>query len=205
MDFIGRRDAVLILLFILLYKIGDTLASHLTTPFYLDTGFSKTEIGTVVKLFGIWATLGGALLGGLLMVRLGIYRSLWLFGILQAVSTAGFAVLAGIGPAVWALAAVVAFENLTAGMGTAAYLAFMASLTDRRFTATQYALLTSLMGIPRVVAASPAGFAAEAMGWPAYFIACALVAAPGLLLLLRFRGWLDVPASPAGLPAHSTR
>lgn len=203
-DFIGRRDALLILLFILLYKLGDTLASHLTTPFYLETGFTKTEIGTVVKLFGIWATLGGALLGGLLMVRLGIYRSLWLFGILQAVSTAGFAVLAGVGPLVPALAAVVAFENLSAGMGTAAYLAFMASLTDRRFTATQYALLTSLMGIPRVIAASPAGFAAEAMGWPAYFIACTLVAVPGLLLLLRFRGWMGEPAASAA-DAHSTR
>ena len=203
-DFLGRRDALLILLFVLLYKIGDTLASHLTTPFYLDIGFTKTEIGTVVKLFGIWATLGGALLGGMLMVRLGIYRSLWAFGVLQAVSTLGFAVLAGTGAVLPMLAAVVAFENLSAGMGTAAYLAFMASLTDRRFTATQYALLTSLMGIPRVIAASPAGYAQEAMGCPAYFIGCALLAVPGLLLLARFKSWLGITGSQTGAP-HSTR
>ncbi len=203
-DFLGRRDALLILLFVLLYKIGDTLASHLTTPFYLDIGFTKTEIGAVVKLFGIWATLGGALIGGLLMVRLGIYRSLWAFGVLQAVSTLGFSVLAGTGAVLPVLAAVVAFENLSAGMGTAAYLAFMARLTDRRFTATQYALLTSLMGIPRVIAASPAGYAQAAMGWSAYFVVCALLAIPGLLLLLRFRAWLDVDANEPA-PVYSTR
>lgn len=195
-DFIRRQDALLILLFILLYKIGDTLASHLTTPFYLDIGFSKTEIGAIVKLFGFWATIGGGLVGGLLIVRLGIYRSLLLFGLLQAVSTAGFVVLAVVDPKVAYLAAVIAFENVTGGMGTAAYVAFMASLTDRRFTATQYALLSSLMGVPRVLVAAPAGYAAEWIGWPLYFTVCTLVAVPGLLLLPRFRRWM-VPTGRA--------
>ncbi len=189
-EYFRRRDALLILLFILLYKVGDTMASNMTTPFYLDLGFSKTQIGTVVKLFGFWATVAGGILGGVLIMRLGIYGSLWSFGILQGLSTAGFSLLALIGADVPALAAVIAFENLTAGMGTAAYVAFMGSLTDRRFTATQYALLSSLMGVPRVIVAAPTGFLADALGWFIFFLSCALIAVPGLLLLvwLRRRG-----------------
>jgi len=185
-EYFRRRDALSILLFVVLYKVGDTMANQMTIPFYLDLGFSKTAIGSVVKLFGFWATVAGGLLGGLLMLRVGIYRALWSFGILQGASTAGFAVLALLGPSLPGLAAVVAFENLTAGMGTAAYVAYMASLTDRRFTATQYALLSSLMGIPRVLAAAPTGFMVESIGWVGFFAFCALVAVPGLLLL----GWL---------------
>ena len=182
-EYFQRRDALLILAFILLYKIGDTMASHMTTPFYLDIGFSKTEIGTVVKLFGFWATVTGGLIGGLLIMRLGIFRALWLFGILQGVSTAGFSVLAQVGASVPGLAAVITFENLSGGMGTAAYVAYMASLTNRKFTATQYALLSSLMGVPRVIAAAPTGYLAGAMGWSWFFVACALIAVPGLLLI----------------------
>lgn len=189
-EYFSRRDAWWILGFILLYKLGDQMASHMTTPFYLDIGFSKTEIGAVVKLFGFWATIAGGLLGGVLILRLKLYLSLWIFGILQAVSTAGFAALALIGAQNAALAAVVAFENLSSGMGTAVYVAFMASLTNKKFTATQYALLSSLMGIPRVLAATPTGWLAEHLGWVGFFVLCALVAIPGLVLLLRFRGWL---------------
>lgn len=198
-EYFSRRDAVAILAFILLYKIGDTMASHMTTPFYLDIGFSKTEIGTVVKLFGFWATITGGLIGGVLIMRLGIFRSLWLFGILQGVSTAGFALLAHLGPSIGGLAAVITFENLSGGMGTAAYIAYMASLTNKKFTATQYALLSSLMGVPRVIAAAPTGYLADAMGWTVFFIFCALVALPGLLLLrwLHARGTDDRPAGGA--------
>ena len=188
-EYFQRRGALWILAFVLFYKIGDTMASAMTTPFYLDIGFTKTQIGTVVKLFGFWATIAGGLLGGIAMLRLGINRSLWIFGFLQAVSTAGFAVLARIGPNVGALSAVIAFENLSSGMGTAAYVAFMASITNKRFTATQYALLTSLMGIPRVVASAPTGFLAKHMGWEAFFIFCTLMAIPGMLLLLKFAPW----------------
>ena len=189
-DYFRRRDALLILLFILLYKVGDTMASHMTTPFYLDIGFSKTEIGAVVKLFGFWATIIGSIAGGIMILRTGIYRALWLFGILQAVSTAGFVALAHVGYSLPWLAGVIAFENLSGGMGTSAFVAFMASLTNKKFTATQYALLSSLMGVPRVIVAAPTGYLAEWLGWPMFFAGCALVALPGLLLLMRFRSWL---------------
>jgi len=188
-EYFSRRDALLILIFILLYKVGDTMASAMTTPFYLDIGFSKSEIGAVVKLFGFWATIAGGLIGGILMLWLRINRSLWVFGFLQAASTAGFALLANIGYSVPWLSAVIAFENLSSGMGTAAYAAFMASITNKKFTATQYALLTSLMGVPRVLASAPTGFLAKHVGWEAFFIACALVAIPGMLLLLKFAPW----------------
>ena len=188
-EYFSRENALLILAFILLYKIGDTMASAITTPFYLDIGFSKTEIGAVVKIFGFWATLAGSLIGGVLMLRMGINRALWIFGFLQAISTAGFAFLAHIGYNVPVLSGVIAFENLTAGMGTAAYAAFMGSITNKRFTATQYALLSSLMGVPRVLASAPTGFMAKHMGWESFFVFCVLVAVPGMLLLLKFAPW----------------
>jgi len=188
-EYFSRHGALYILAFILLYKIGDTMASAMTIPFYLDIGFSKTEIGAVVKLFGFWATVAGSLIGGTIMLRLGIKRSLWYFGFLQAISTAGFALLARIGYSVPALSAVIAFENLSSGMGTAAYVAFMASITNKRFTATQYALLSSLMGIPRVLASAPTGFLAKNIGWEAFFIVCTLIAIPGMILLLKFARW----------------
>ena len=181
------------LAFILMYKLGDNIAASIATPFYLDIGFSKSEIGTVVKLFGFWATIGGMFAGGVLMLRLGINRSLWVFGFLQAVSTAGFALLANIGYSIPLLSAVIAFENLSSGLGTAAYAAFMASITNKKFTATQYALLTSLMGVPRVLAAAPTGFLAENVGWEAFFIFCALIAIPGMLLLFKFAPWKSEP------------
>ncbi|MBW1641884.1 MAG: AmpG family muropeptide MFS transporter [Deltaproteobacteria bacterium] len=188
-EYFSRDGAVLILCFILFYKIGDTMASAITIPFYLDIGFTKTEIGTVVKLFGFWATIVGSLIGGILMLRIGINRSLWIFGFFQAVSTAGFAILAHIGNNVAALSGVIAFENLSSGMGTAAFVAFMASITNKKFTATQYALLSSLMGVPRVLASAPTGFLAKHMGWESFFIGCALIAAPGMFLLLKFAPW----------------
>ena len=188
-EYFTRSGAIWMLAFILLYKIGDTMASTMTTPFYLDIGFTKTEIGTVVKLFGFWATVAGGLAGGVLMIRLGINRSLWVFGILQALSTAFFAVLAHVGHDISLLSSVIAFENLSSGMGTAAFVAFMASITNKKFTATQYALLSSLMGAPRVFASAPTGFLAKHFGWEAFFIFCALVAIPGMLLLIRFAPW----------------
>jgi len=200
-EYFKRQGALWILAFILLYKMGDTMASAMTTPFYLDIGFSKTEIGAIVKLFGFWATIAGALIGGVLMLRLGINRSLWIFGFLQAISTACFALLARIGHSVPALSGVIAFENLSSGMGTAAYIAFMASITNKRFTATQYALLTSLMGVPRVLASAPTGFLAKNLGWVSFFIACTLIAIPGVLLLLKFAPW---KSRDAAKPAWTT-
>jgi PAT family beta-lactamase induction signal transducer AmpG len=184
-EYLGRDQALTLLLFILLYKLGDQMASTMTMPFYLELGFSKTQIGTVAKLFGFWSALAGGLIGGAILMRIGIVRCLWIFGILQAVSTLGFMVLAIMGNTVAGLTVVIALEQLTGGMGTAAYVAYMASLTNRRFTATQYALLSSCMGVPRVIIAAPAGWLADLLGWPLFFIGCTVVALPGLMLLPR--------------------
>lgn len=182
-DYFSRERALWLLLFVLLYKIGDQMASTLTTPFYLALGFSKTQIGAVAKLFGFWSTIAGGLLGGAILLRIGIIRSLWMFGILQAVSILSFSLLALMGNSVPGLIVAIVLEQLTSGMGTSAYVAYMASLTNKRFTATQYALLSSCMGIPRVIVAAPAGWLAEWAGWPLFFLGCALAAVPGLLLL----------------------
>lgn len=188
-DFFQRPDARIILAFILLFKIGDSMAAEMTIPMYLSVGFTKTQVGLVAKGIGFWATIVGGLLGGVLMLRLRISRSLWIFGVLQGVSTLGFAVLAKVGANLPVLAAVIGFENVSSGMGTAAYSAYMASLTDKRFTATQYALLSSLMGVPRVIMGAPTGWMAKTMGWPWFFTFCALIAIPGLLLLLKLATW----------------
>ena len=184
-DYFARDGAWLALGFILLYKLGDTMASSITTPFYLELGYTKTEIGAVVKLFGFWATILGATLGGVWILRIGMNRALWWFGLGQMVSTFGFVVLARLPHDPVALASVVAFENFTGGLGTAAFVGFMGALTDRRFTATQYALLSSLMGVPRVLISAPTGWLAQAMGWPIFFSLCTALALPGLMLLRR--------------------
>lgn len=196
-DYFNKKHAFWILIFILFYKIGDTMAGAMTMPFYLEIGFTKTQIGAVVKIFGTWAVIAGAIFGGVIMLRLGIYRSLWIFGVLQALSTACFAILARTGKHVGVLSGVIAFENISSGMGTAAFAAFMASITNKKFTATQYALLTSLMAFPRVLASAPTGFLAEHVGWESFFIVCTLIAIPGLLMLFKFGSWQSKPS-----PAH---
>jgi MFS transporter, PAT family, beta-lactamase induction signal transducer AmpG len=188
-DFFDRRGAWLILAFVVFYKIGDQMASSMTTPFVLELGLSKTELAAIAKVFGMGATLGGALVGGIFMLRLGIHRALWVFGVAQATAILAFAVLAHVGRIYAVVALAVALENFTAGMGTSAFVAYMASLTNKRFTATQYALITSLMGIPRVLAGAPTGYLARELGWTSYFVFCALAAIPGLLLLSRVAPW----------------
>lgn len=183
-DFFTRKGAWIMLLFILMYKVGDSMASNMTTPFILDIGYSKTDIGTVAKTFGMIATILGGIFGGTMMLRMNMRYSLIFFGILQAVSTLGFSLLPALPVTFMSLAMVIAFENLASGMGTAAYSAYMASLTNKQFTATQYALLTALMGIPRVILASPTGWMAKQMGWEMFFVVCTVVAIPGLLLLV---------------------
>ena len=183
-EFLSRKGAWIMLLFILLYKVGDSMAANMTTPFILLMGYSKTDLGTVAKAAGVVATIAGGLLGGILMLRFSMKWSLIFFGILQAVSTLGFAALPSMPVQISSLAIVIAIENLASGMGTAAYAAYMASITNKQFTATQYALLTALMGIPRVIMASPTGKMAELMGWEGFFIFCTVVALPGLLLLI---------------------
>lgn len=195
-DYFARNGAWLALAFILLYKIGDTMASAMTTPFYLELGYSKTEIGAVVKLFGFWATIAGGTLGGILILRIGMTRALWLFGLGQMISTLGFVALAWIGHDNAALAAVIAIENFTGGLGTAAFVGFMGALTDRRFTATQYALLSSLMGVPRVLLSAPTGWLALSLGWPGFFVLCTLLAIPGLFLIRHVTRLMDTQPAP---------
>ncbi len=182
-DYFRKPGAWLILVFILLYKAGDVMAGHMTIPFYLDIGFTKTEVGAISKLVGWASVFIGGMLGGLLMARIKIVPSLVVCGVLQAISTFGFVWLAIVGKSEWVLTFVIAFENLTAGMGTTAFVAFMGSITSRKFTATQYALLTSLMGVPRIFLAAPTGLFAERLGWVGFFILCTLIAIPGILLI----------------------
>lgn len=189
LEYFSRKGALWMLAFILMYKIGDIMASNITTPFYMDLGFTLTEIGAITKLLGFWAIIAGASIGGVIMLRLGINRSLWVFGILQAISTAGFAVLAHVGYNIPVLSVVIGFENLSAGMGTAAFMAFMASITNKKFTATQYALLTSFMAFGRDVLSAPAGYIVKYMGWENFFIGCVFIAIPGMLLLFKFAPW----------------
>jgi PAT family beta-lactamase induction signal transducer AmpG len=186
-EFIQRRGALLILVFVIVYKVGDSIASDWTNPFFIHLGFSNTEIGTVAKLVGFWATIGGGLVGGATVLRIGIPRALWIFGIFQAVSILGFAWLTLTGPSVPWLGFVMAVECFASGMGTSAYAGFLAAATDRRFTATQYALLSSLTSIPRVLGPTPTGWVIKGIGWGPFFVFCALMALPGLILLIPLR------------------
>ena len=183
---------ILILLFILLYKIGDTMAHSLSTNFYLDIGFSKSEIGTIVKFFGLFATLIGAFIGGLLSLKIGLYRSLMIFGIFQAIATLGFSILAYFGNSLHLLMIVISLENLAAGMGYTAYLAFIANMTNKRFTATQFALMTALMSLPRTLFSGMSGYLVEMLDWELYFIFCSLIAFPALIILIKLRRSLKI-------------
>ncbi|MCD4720135.1 MAG: MFS transporter [Desulfobacula sp.] len=196
-EFFKRHSAILILLFILLYKIGDNMAGAMTIPFILKMGFSKTEYFIIVKGIGMFGLFGGVILGGSIMIRLGIAKSLWVFGIFQAVSTALFAIMVMVdhNSMIWLdyrqiiLGCIVGFEFFSTGMGQAAYATYMAIQTNKRFTATQYALLTSLMAVPGVVAASATGFMAKYLGWDVFYFLCALIAIPGMLLLIKIAPW----------------
>ena len=191
-EFFGRgtlSTAGALLAFMLLYKLGDSMATALVTPFYLDLGFTKTEIGTVAKVASLWASVAGATVGGVIMIRLGINRSLWCFGVVQLVTILGFAALAEIGPDLDWLFVVVSGEYLGVGLGTAAFVAFIARSCDRRYTATQFALLTSLMGIPRTFANATTGFIVDSFGWTHFFLMCTAIAVPGMILLHWVAPW----------------
>ena len=185
----GVKQAGLILLFMLLYKLGDSMATALATPFYLDLGFSKTQIGLVAKNAALWPMIVGGILGGILMIRIGINRALWTFGLVQIVSILGFAVLARVGDGVWLLALAISFEYLGVGLGTAAFVAFIARSTHPAFAATQFALFTALTAVPRTVASSATGIIVEGMGWENFFYLCTALAIPGMLLLLKVAPW----------------
>lgn len=185
----GVQNALLILAFIFLYKLGDSMATSLATPFYQDIGFSKTEIGLIAKHAGLWPSVIGGMLGGIWMLQLGINRALWLFGIVQILAIFGFYWLAGVGHDRVALGFAIGFEAFGVGIGTAAFIAFIARTTDPRYTATQFALFTSLAAVPRTFFNASTGWLVEAMGWQNFFLLCALLAVPGMLLLFKVAPW----------------
>ncbi|MBX9630607.1 MAG: AmpG family muropeptide MFS transporter [Burkholderiales bacterium] len=192
----GWRTAVLILGFIFLYKLGDSMATALATPFYLDMGYSKSDIGLIAKHAGLWPSVIGGLVGGLWMVKLGINRALWVFGVAQWVTIVGFAWLAQAGPYTAigaeeriALAVVISMEALGVGLGTAAFVAFIARTTNPAYTATQFALFTSLAAVPRTFMNATTGWLVERMGWFGFYWLCVLLAVPGMLLLFKVAPW----------------
>ena len=197
-EFFKRPGAVEILLFVILYKLGDVAAAQMTTPYILQhIGFSRTELGTIFKGFGMAATILGGIVGGALMTKWDLRRSLLVFGVLQGVSTISFVLLEFTGRQIWALSTVIGIENICGGMGTAAYTALLMGLCNTRFTATQYALLSSLMAVSRYVTGAPTGFLVVAVGWVWFFVICTALAAPGLLLLIRYHKWArNEEASP---------
>ena len=188
----GWGQALLVLAFIFLYKLGDSMATALATPFYLDTGFSLSDIGLIAKNAGLWASVVGGLLGGIWMLKIGINRGLWLFGVVQVVSILGFAWLAYVHePDRVLLAVVIAFEALGVGLGTAAFTAYIARATDPRYTATQFALFTSLASVPRALVNAATGWIVEHTGWFAFFLLCTALALPGMALLFRVAPWSE--------------
>lgn len=196
-EFFGRgggRAATGILSFAVLYSLGDATASQLFTVYWLDLGFTKTQVGEIAKVVQLWAAVLGGFVGGALITRHGIRRTLLWFGAMRALAMIGFASLAVVGPNPWALATAVGFEYLAGGLCTSAFAAFLAQATSRRFSATQYALLSSLMALPRTLAGASAGMLQEIVGWPAFFLCCGALALPGLWLSQRVP--LDEPAKP---------
>lgn len=205
-EFFGRhglRSALLVLAFLFLYKLGDSLSTALATPFYLDMGYSKTDIGLIAKNAGLWPAVFGAILGGIWMVKLGINRALWVFGVVQLATTLGFVWLAWLGPApadgtrLLVLAVVIAGEAVASGLGTTAFVAFMARTTHPAYTATQLALFTSLMAVPRTFVNATAGWLVEQLGWLSFFWLCLWLAIPGMLLLFIVAPWRGDEARPA--------
>jgi PAT family beta-lactamase induction signal transducer AmpG len=185
----GVQQALLIMVFMLLYKLGDSMATALATPFYLDMGYSKTDIGIVAKNAALWPTIIGGIAGGILMLKIGINRALWLFGFVQIVSILGFAVLARVGEGLWLLGLVIGFEYLGVGLGTAAFVAFIARTTNPAFAATQFALFTALTAVPRTIASATTGIIVEGIGWENFFYMCTLIAVPGMILLIKVAPW----------------
>ncbi|EKM0525885.1 muropeptide MFS transporter AmpG [Cronobacter turicensis] len=191
-DFFGRNNAWLILLLIVLYKLGDAFAMSLTTTFLIrGVGFDAGQVGMVNKTLGLLATIFGALYGGVLMQRLSLFRALMLFGILQAVSNAGYWLLSVTDKDLLSMAAAVFFENLCGGMGTAAFVALLMTLCNKSFSATQFALLSALSAVGRVYVGPVAGWFVEAYGWPTFYLFSVVAAVPGILLLKLCRGTLE--------------
>ena len=196
----GLRVALVILAFISLFKASDVIVTLMANPFYLDVGFTKTEIAQVSGTFGLFVGLFGGVLGGILSYRLGLLRALLVAGVLQGLSNLAFAALAVTGPSLPTFFATILVENLSGGIGTAVFVAYLSSLCTVHFTATQYALLTSFMQLfGKFVLVPSSGYLAEATGWLGFFLLSALFALPGLALVLWLRRHVALPpAAEAG-------
>jgi len=192
----GWNKALWVLAFIFLYKLGDSMATALATKFYIDLGFSMTQIGVVSKTTSLWASVVGGIVGGVWMIRLGINKALWVFGVIQAVAILGFAWLAQVGASTVALAVVIGVEAFGVGLGTAAFVAYIMRETDPRYTATQFALFTSLAAVPRTFVNSSVGYIVANMGWFNFFILCFILALPGMAMLLKIAPWNHVEHLP---------
>jgi PAT family beta-lactamase induction signal transducer AmpG len=190
---LGLVRGFLSLGFIILYKLGDALVNNMVTPFLLKIGFTQTDIGAIQGGMGLFATIVGVLAGGALLSRLGINRSLWVFGGLQALSNFAYFILAQLGPDYPFMVLAINIENFCAGLGTAAFVAFLMSLCNRRFSATQFALLSSLMAISRDILVAPAGEIAKVTGWSWFFLLTIIAGLPGLFLLPWFAPWHPQP------------
>jgi len=183
-DFMKRGNWVIILLFVVLYKFGDALVSVVANPFYIEMGFSKIEIANVSKIFGLAATLTGAFVGGIIVTQSGIFKSLFLCGILQMLSNLFYAIQAYIGDNIGFLIVTIGFMDLASGMGTAAFIAYLSSLCNVRYTATQYALLSALASLGRTFLSSPGGYLVDTINWIPFFIFTSIAAIPGIYLLI---------------------
>ncbi len=199
-QFMTRRAWLAILLFIACYKLGDVLAGVMAAPFYVDLGFEKTEIANVTKVFGLWATIVGGLVGGVVVSRFGVLRGLLVGGLMQMLSNLGFVMLAMVGHDVSALAVAVAVENVCGGIATAAFVAYLSSLCDAAYTATQYALLSSFYKLGGDLFGSFSGVLADSMDWVSFFLLSMAGALPGLLILLWLMGRREEPR-PVAEPA----
>lgn len=185
----GIKSGLVILAFMFLYKLGDNLATALATPFYIDMGYSNTEIGSVAKFAGLWAGIAGGTIGGIVMLKLSINRALWLFGFVQIGTILPYIWLSQAGHTLTGLFVVVSGEYLGVGMGAIALTAYMARETSKAFTATQFALFSSFVAVPRTIANASTGFIVEAVGWTQFYVICAFVAIPGMLLLMKVAPW----------------
>jgi PAT family beta-lactamase induction signal transducer AmpG len=185
----GVKQGLAILAFMFLYKLGDNLATALATPFYLDMGYTRTEIGSVAKVAGLWSMIAGGILGGAIMLKVSINRALWMFGFVQIFTILPYIWLSQAGPTLAGLFVVVSGEYLGVGLGAIALTAYMARETSKAFTATQFALFSSFIAVPRTLANASTGFIVEAIGWTQFYVVCALVAIPGMLLLLKVAPW----------------
>ena len=196
-DFLARDGWAAVLLFILLYKFGDAVLAVMKVPFFLELGFSKTEIAEIAKIFGVNAIILGGLAGGVLLARVGIASGLLVSGVLMALSNLVFVLQAWAGHDLWILAFTIAVENVTTGMGTTAFIAYLSGLCNVAYTATQYALLTSLMAFSRTALSSVAGWIADRVDWTTFFVITTLAALPGLLLLVWMMRRYPAAAEPA--------